>query len=103
MLDQKMLDTKILERINMVIDSVTATIPSTTHGTNHVGSTSIEKTGYTPIGVVGFTWDSGTRQNWFSLYRLYVDATTVNYSMLNMHSTDSASGVIRFYVLYLKD
>ena len=102
MLNNKELLTKMLEALNLAIDTADATIGTTTHGANAVSTTDCTKTGYTPLGIIGYNWATGTRQNWFSPYRLYISGNTVNYSFLNAHATDSASGTVTFYILYMK-
>ena len=88
-----------------VIKDCTITVPSTApHANASTLTTSVTLDGYTPVGVAGYKWDSGTRQNFFHIYRLDVDTNgTVTISVCNFHDTDNANGVIRIYVLMARN
>lgn len=91
---------------SLQVQEVTITIPSTAHGTNAPNLyADIALTGYTPVGVMGYKWDSGTRQNFFHFYRMNVETDTnrVYISATNYHSTDNANGVIRLFVLMARN
>lgn len=84
-------------------DSVTVTVPSVAHGGNSsLLSVSATKTGYVPMSIVGWNWDSGTRQNWGLPWVLYLNGNTVNVRICNTHATDSMNGVMRIYLVYRK-
>ena len=85
-------------------------IPTTAHGANAQvgGSTAITGTvslqGYTPVGIGGYQWRGGTRQNFFHFYRMDVGRSgTVTVSCTNYHSTDSASGTLRVFVVMARN
>ena len=78
-------------------------MPSTAHGTNFTTSVSVAKTGYTPIGVVDWWWDSGTRQNFFNAWGVFTSGTTLYVRLCNMHSTDDAKGSFTARVMYVKN
>ena len=85
----------------MQIQTVEVTIASTTKGGNTNGTaTTPTVSGYAPIGIVGYTAYTGTRQNWLNLWKLYLEDNTVYISACNMHASDAASATIRVYVLY---
>ena len=80
-------------------------VPSTAPGRNAANLTAtVSLEGYTPMGVMGWRWSSGTRQNFFHIYRMDVSADgTVTVSVCNFHSTDNANGTIVITVLMVGD
>ena len=90
-----------------VLSTATASvvIPSTAHGSNaaNVTGQATVPSGYSAIGVAGWTWASGTRQNWLNIYRLDVASDgTVTASACNTHASDAASGTMTVTVLLAK-
>ncbi len=101
----------LTEKLNagpmLYLDSVEVTIASTAHGANRTATGHAALGGCTPIGVVGWRWDttkSHSRENWFSFYRIDADTDgTVTVSACNTHATDAAYGTLVVYVLMGKD
>ena len=88
----------------IVYEDKTVTVPSTAHGTNFLSSTiSVSKTGYTPVGVVSWWWDSGTRQNFFNSWGIFTNGNNLYVRLCNLHSSDAASGTLKVRILYVRD
>lgn len=87
----------------IVYEDKTVTVPSTAHGTNFMTSVSVAKTGYTPIGVVDWWWDSGTRQNFFNSWGVFTNGNTLYVRLCNLHASSNADGVLKARVLYVKN
>ena len=85
---------------NTTVD-VSITIPSTGAGTNAANLTGTATlSGYRAVGIAGWKWASGTRQNFFNFYRLDVnDSGTVTVSACNLHGSQAAQGVLTVHVL----
>ena len=69
-----------------------------------------ESPSYIPVGVMGYTFSSGTRQNWLNVWKLCIepeDSTLmtediyVRLSICNTHPSNTASVTGTIYVLYL--
>ena len=86
----------------LTVDTVALTIGSTAKNGNATVTKSAAKTGYTPLGIVGFDMDSGTRQNWLNIWTLNLSGSTITAKVLNFHASDSASATLTVYVLYAK-
>lgn len=68
--------------------------------TTATGSTSIAKTGYTPIGLVG--WElTGTNNALLIPFRAYIDGTTAHINLRNTASSSSITPTVVFHVLYI--
>lgn len=80
----------------------TVTVTSTAKGSNFMTSASVAKTGYTTLGVVGWWWDSGTRQNYFNAWGIFTSGNTLYVRLCNLHTSDAASGTLKVRVLYVK-
>ena len=77
----------------------TATSASQTFSTTTSGDISISKTGYTPIGIIG--WDiNGTNMSQISLSELYISGSNAHFYMRN-HASSNAEVTIKVYVLYI--
>lgn len=66
---------------------------------------SISKTGYTPVGIMGFSL-SGDRTTFCILARAYINSagTQIRYILRNTHATATgANSTIQFYVLWVKN
>ena len=81
----------------------TVTVSSTSHGTNFTTSVSISKTGYTPLGVIDWWWDSGTRQNYFNAWGVFTYGNTLYVRLCNLHPSDAASGSFTARVVYVRN
>lgn len=62
-------------------------------------TTSASKTGYTPIGVVGYDID-GSGQSNINIFKMYISGSNVAFRLRNNY-TSSWTGTIKFYVLYI--
>ena len=79
------------------------TITSTSAGSNTSATATVpSKSGYTFAGVIGHNINTGTRQNWLNVWRLYkYSDTEVRASVCNVGSS-AASGVITVDLLYVR-
>lgn len=87
----------------IVYEDKTVTVTSTAHGANFMTSVSVAKTGYTPIGVVDWWWDSGTRQNFFNSWGVFTNGNTLYVRLCNLHASSNADGVLKARILYVKN
>lgn len=87
----------------VVYEDKPVTVSSTTHGTNFTTTVSVAKTGYTTVGVVGWWWDSGTRQNFFNSWGIFTNGDTLYVRLCNLHGTQAASGVLKARILYVRN
>ncbi len=71
------------------------------HGNYKLTSKSVAKTGYTPLGIVGFRM-GGAYQSFVNVYSSYLSGTTANFSLRNMHTTTDASVDLYATILYAK-
>ena len=62
-------------------------------------TTSASKTGYTPIGVIGYDID-GSGQSNINIFKMYISGSNVAFRVRNNY-TSSWTGTITFYVLYI--
>lgn len=87
----------------IVYEDKTVTVGSTAKGTNFMTTVSIAKTGYTPVGVVDWWWDSGTRQNFFNSWGVFTNGNTLYVRLCNLHASSNADGVFKARILYVRD
>ena len=81
----------------ITIDSVSST--SETFSTTTNGTISASKTGYTPIGIIG--WNAnGTNMSHITIPELYISGTDVVYYMRNNASSDATISLV-VHVLYI--
>lgn len=89
------------DQAHTIIETVDITVSSTASGTNAAnlhGYVTVD--GYTAKAIAGYTWKSGTRQNFFNIYRLDVsDSGMVTVSLCNLHGSQAANGVLTVSVL----
>ena len=85
-------------------DQAAITIASTGAGSNTSATATVpSKSGYTFAGVIGHNINTGTRQNWLNIWRLYkYSDTEVRVSVCNV-GTSAASGVITVDLLYVRN
>ncbi len=102
MVDIKKLLIKILGKLpSIVVDTVST--GSFNIAANNVRETtiSIAKTGYTPLGIMGYNL-SGSGVSFCFPYHLYLDGNTAYYAFRN-NSNGQVTGVtLKLYVLYIK-
>jgi hypothetical protein len=83
----------------LTVESNSNTVSVPANGTNN-GTFSVAKTGYTPIGIVGWQFPDTNSSHLF-LPRLYLSGNTCHW--LARNTTSSAySGDLTVYVLYIK-
>lgn len=87
----------------LATDQASITIASTGAGSNTSATATVpSKSGYTFAGVIGWNINTGTRQNWLNVWRLYkYSDTEVRASVCNV-GTSAASGVITVDLLYVR-
>ena len=87
----------------LATDQASITIASTGAGSNTSATATVpSKSGYTFAGVIGWNINTGTRQNWLNIWRLYkYSDTEVRASVCNV-GTSAASGVITVDLLYVR-
>lgn len=87
----------------VLVKQYTKVVAATTHGANTEDLTfDLTTSGYTPVAISGWRWDSGTRQNFFLNWSQYIDGNTAHMRFTNFHSTDSANGTLRIYVMFVR-
>lgn len=85
----------------MKVDYYDVTVASTASGQNTTDpQANLMETNWEPIGVVGWHWPSGTRQNFFNVWNCYISGGVLHVRATNLHSSSAASGTLRVYVLY---
>lgn len=77
------------------------TVPTTAHGQNQILNVPCFMQGYRALGVVDYEWASGTRQNFFNIWRMSTGGANLYVSVCNVHASDSASGTLSVTVLYV--
>jgi hypothetical protein len=83
------------------VESYDVTVASTASGNNTADpQVNLMDTNWEPIGVVGWQWPSGTRQNFFNVWNCYISGGVLHVRATNLHSSSAASGTLRVYVLY---
>lgn len=88
-----------------VVETVTGiTVPSTVGGNTNWASGSVAKSGYTPVGVVGYYFTGGTANTWLFPYSMRVSGNSVSVAFRNLaDSSITASGnSLTLDVLYQK-
>ena len=83
----------------LVVDTVTSSTVSVGGNDTKAFDVDVSKTGYTPLGIVGYDWD-GTGKSHFIMYNLTVSGTTAHVSFLNDYGTSRSGMSITLYVLY---
>lgn len=84
-----------------IVGSVTTSaISVAANGATTTLSVSASKSGYTPIGVVGYT-KAGSSSGYVFLSSMYLDGTNIIYLLRNTFSS-AATVTTTFYVLYEK-
>lgn len=84
-----------------IVGSVTTSaISVAANGVTNTQSVSASKSGYTPIGVVGYT-KSGSSSGYVFLATMYIEGTNIMYLLRNTFSS-AAAVTTTFYVLYEK-
>lgn len=83
----------------LVVDTVTSSAVSVGGNDTKAFDVDVSKTGYTPLGIVGYDWD-GTGKSHFIMYNLTVSGTTAHVSFLNDYGTSRSGMSITLYVLY---
>ena len=82
----------------------TATSGSITIGANTTNDltnvSASKKTGYTPIGVIGYDVGTGTGRSNINIFEIYINGSNVAFRARNNNSS-SWTGTITFYVLYV--
>lgn len=80
------------------------TVPSTTGGTTNWCSGSVARSGYTPIGVVGYYFTGGTANTWLFPYSMRVSGNSVSVAFRNLadSSTTASGNSLTLDVLYQK-
>ncbi len=88
----------------LATDQAEITIASTSAGSNTSATATVpSKSGYTFAGVIGHNINTGTRQNWLNVWRLYkYSDTEVRASVCNVGSS-AASGVMTVDLLYVRN
>lgn len=88
----------------LATDQAAITIASTGAGSNTSATATVpSKSGYTFAGVIGWNINTGTRQNWLNVWRLYkYSDTEVRASVCNV-GTSAASGVMTVDLLYVRN
>lgn len=84
----------------LTVDAVTTGTISVAAAGNESGTLSAAKTGYTPVGIVGYRFP-GTGSSNAALFRLYLSGSTINYSVRSVSGAISSTLVV--YVLYRKN
>ena len=84
------------------VEAFEVTIPSIPHGQNSSAIyTNVAHVAHSPIGVMGYTIYTGTRNNWLHPFKIYVDedSSELITQWHNAHPSEAAQGVCRVYVL----
>lgn len=87
----------------LTVDSKSITISSVAVGNTDSGSVSAAKSGYTPIGIVGYTTGTDTGNSLFNVSRLYLDGSNIKYLVRNLHDSSSYGCTLTVRVLYVKN
>ena len=80
------------------------TVPSTVGGNTNWCSGSVARSGYTPIGVVGYYFTDGTANTWLFPYSMRISGNSVSVAFRNLATSSvTASGnSLTLDVLYQK-
>ena len=102
MLDVKKLLTKIMSKLPSIIVATVSTGSFNIAANNVIETTvSIAKTGYTPLGIMGYNI-TGSGVSFCFPYHLYLDGNTVHYAFRNRNTSQATGVVLKLYVLYIK-
>lgn len=84
----------------LLVDTVDSAALSISAGGTEAITASAAKTGYTPIGVVGWSLP-GSGSSYAAVFRCYLSGTTLNASIRSVNS--AITSLFRWYVLYRKN
>lgn len=82
-----------------VVDSVTASSLSIEGTTNKAFTVSVAKSGYMPIGIVGYHW-SGTGSSYLVQYAAYLSDTDAKVGVRNTSSSNRTALSLELFILY---
>ena len=84
---------------SLVVDTATASDISVSANSTKAFQVDVTKTGYTPLGVVGYNW-SGTGRSHFIIYNMSLSGNTVSMAFGNENGNARSGMGITLYVLY---
>lgn len=86
----------------LLVEAVTSSALSIAANGNGDVSKSAAKTGYTPIGIVGWSLP-GSISSYAGVFRCWLDGTTAKASIRNYNGSNTMTSTFVWYVLYLKN
>lgn len=101
MLNAKALLGKILNNFPIAVDVVSRSNFNVAANNAVETTISIEKSGYTPIGVIGWNL-TGSGVSYLAPYHLFTSGTTAYYAFRNNNNVQVSVTRLDLYVLYLK-
>lgn len=83
----------------LAIDTKTSSSVTVSANDTKAFNVDVTKTGYTPLGIVGYDWD-GTGKSHFIIYNLTLSGNTVHVAVGNESGTTRSGMTITLYILY---
>ena len=84
-----------------VVEEVSSSSSNVAANAASESSFSVAKTGYTPLGIVGFNY-GGSGVSFLSIYRMRLTGTTAYYAVRNLNNSQATGITVTFNVLYVK-